>query len=190
MMIQTAVNGFGTNATAAWAAYGKLDAIFWMLSGSFGIAITTFVGQNYGAGKIGRVKKSVKVCLGMDLVVSILMTIILIVFRVPLFKIFTTDAVVVELGAYMLNLMTPYYAIFAFIEILSGALRGMGDAIIPMFMTMLGICVLRIAWILFVLPIYPVIDTIVLNYPVSLILTSIMLIAYYWYKASKMKEKD
>ena len=90
----------------------------------------------------------------------------------------------------MLNLMTPYYAIFAFIEILSGALRGMGDAIIPMFMTMFGICILRIAWIIFVLPIYPVIETIVLNYPVSWILTAVMLIGYYWFKSTKLKEQE
>ncbi len=188
MMIQTAINGFGTDASAAWAAYGKLDAIFWMISGSFGIAITTFVGQNFGAGKIDRVKKSVKVCMGMDLVVSIVMSVLLIVFRVPLFKIFTTDMKVVELGAHMLRLMTPYYAIFVFIEILSGALRGMQDAIIPMLMTMFGVCFLRIAWIVFVLPKFPTIETIVLNYPVSWVLTSAMMIGYYWFRTSKRKE--
>ena len=56
--IQSAVNTFGTDTTAAWSAYGKLDAIFWMVSTAFGIAITTFVGQNYGAGKMDRVRKS------------------------------------------------------------------------------------------------------------------------------------
>jgi Na+-driven multidrug efflux pump len=54
--IQSAVNTFGTDTTAAWSAYGKLDAIFWMVSTAFGIAITTFVGQNYGAGKMDRVR--------------------------------------------------------------------------------------------------------------------------------------
>ena len=52
MIVQSAINSFGTNTTAAWAAYGKLDAIYWMISGALGISITTFVGQNYGAGKI------------------------------------------------------------------------------------------------------------------------------------------
>ena len=50
--IQSAVNTFGTDTSAAWSAYGKLDAIFWMVSTAFGISITTFVGQNYGAGKL------------------------------------------------------------------------------------------------------------------------------------------
>ena len=66
MIIQSALNKFGTDTVAAWAAYGKLDAIVWMVSGAFGIAITTFVGQNYGAGKYDRVRKSIRVCIGMD----------------------------------------------------------------------------------------------------------------------------
>lgn len=188
MMIQTAINGFGTDHAAAWAAYGKLDAIFWMISGSFGIAITTFVGQNYGAGKLDRVKKSVRVCLGIDMLVSVVMTVLLIAFRVPLFAIFTTDAKVVEIGAYMLSLMTPYYALFVFIEVLSGALRGMGDVIVPMLMTMGGICLLRILWITVAVPKNPTIFMIILNYPISWVLTSIMLIGYYRYKISRMKE--
>lgn len=57
MIIQSALNKFGTDTAAAWAAYGKMDAIVWMVSGAFGIAITTFVGQNFGAGKTDRIKK-------------------------------------------------------------------------------------------------------------------------------------
>ena len=64
--IQSAVNTFGTDTSAAWSAYGKLDAIFWMVSGAIGISITTFVGQNYGARKYDRVHKSVRICLGID----------------------------------------------------------------------------------------------------------------------------
>ena len=64
--IQSAVNTFGTDTSAAWSAYGKLDAIFWMVSTAFGISITTFVGQNYGAGKLDRIRKSTRVCLIMD----------------------------------------------------------------------------------------------------------------------------
>ena len=54
MIVQSAINSFGTNTTAAWAAYGKLDAIYWMISGALGISITTFVGQNLGAGNFDR----------------------------------------------------------------------------------------------------------------------------------------
>ena len=64
-IVQASINGFGTNVMAAYTAYGKLDAFNWMLQNAFGVSITTFVGQNFGAQKYDRVKKSVKVCLAM-----------------------------------------------------------------------------------------------------------------------------
>ena len=67
IIIQTAINNFGTDTAAAWAAFGKVDAIFWTITGSFGITIATFAGQNYGARKYDRIQRSVRVCLGMSL---------------------------------------------------------------------------------------------------------------------------
>lgn len=179
IIVQSALNTFGTDTAAAWAAYGKLDAIFWMISGSFGIAITTFVSQNYGAGKLSRVKKSVKICLGMDFAVSILLTLLLFVLRVPLFQIFTNDAKVISIGVSMLEVIAPCYAVFAFIEIFSGALRGISDVILPMLMTLIGVCLMRIVWILFIVPLNPTITMTILNYPVTWVLTSSLFFIYY-----------
>lgn len=189
MIIQSALNKFGTDTAAAWAAYGKMDAIYWMISGAFAIAITTFVGQNYGAGKIDRVKKSIRVCIGMDLAVSVFMAVFLVLLRVPLFHIFVNDATVVEIGSQMLLLLTPFYFIFVFTEILSGALRGMGDVMIPMFITIGGICVLRIFWIFFVVPFHPTLTITLLNYLISWILTSSLFLIYYLYRIRKYKSE-
>ena len=71
MVIQAALNSFGTDTMAAWTAFGKVDSFYWMISSAFGVAITTFVGQNYGAGKIDRMKKSVRVCFCMDLATAL-----------------------------------------------------------------------------------------------------------------------
>lgn len=187
MIVQSALNKFGTNTAAAWAAYGKMDAIFWMISGAFGIAITTFVGQNYGAGKIERVKKSILVCTGMDFAVSVFMTLFFIFLRVPLFHIFVEDASVVEIGSRMLILIAPFYSAFVITEILSGALRGIGDVMIPMFITTGGICLLRVVWILVVVPLYPTLTVTLLNYPVSWVLTSMLFLIYYFYRAKRLK---
>lgn len=187
MIVQSALNKFGTDTAAAWAAYGKMDAIFWMISGAFGIAITTFVGQNYGAGKMERVKKSILVCIGMDFAVSIFMTLFFIFLRVPLFHIFVTDAAVVEIGSDMLMLIAPFYSVFVFTEILSGALRGMGDVMIPMFITTGGICLLRVIWILIIVPLHPTLTVTLFNYPVSWILTAILFLIYYFYRAKRLK---
>ena len=121
---------------------------------AIGIAITTFVGQNYGARKYERVKKSVRVCLGMAILVSIVMVVFLMGLRVPLFRLFTRDASVVRIGSEMLALITPCYVVYVFIEVLSGALRGMGDVLIPTVITLGGVCILRLLWIVAAFIIY------------------------------------
>lgn len=65
LLIQSTINSFGTDTMAAWTAYGKVDGFFWMVLSAYGIAISTFAGQNFGAQKYDRIRKSVKVCLGM-----------------------------------------------------------------------------------------------------------------------------
>lgn len=183
--IQASLNSFGTDTTAAWSAYGKLDAIFWMINTAFGISITTFVGQNYGAGKTERIKKSVKVCLGMELVTALVMVAFLIITREFLFRMFTSDADVIQIGSDMLVLITPWYIVYVFIEILAGALRGIGDVIVPVIITLGGICVLRIVWLAVALKVSPTISAIIFSYPVTWILTAVIFIGYYYYKHKK-----
>lgn len=76
IIIQAAINGLGTDTVAAWTVYGKMDALFWMTVSSFGIAITTFAGQNYGAGKMDRVKKGIRTCLGICFATTVLISIL------------------------------------------------------------------------------------------------------------------
>ena len=187
IIIQTAVNGFGTNATAAWAAHGKLDAMFWMINGAFGVSITTFAGQNYGAGKFDRVKKGAFTCLVMHQVTALFISAMLLTFRYPLFGIFTSDAEVAATGARMLRVIAPCYAVFSFIEIFSGTLRAMGDVLIPMFLTLFGVCLFRVIWILVIVPMNPSLEMIVVNYPVSWSLTAVLFITYFRYRLKHLK---
>ena len=180
IIIQAVINDFGTDTAAAWAAYGKLDAIFWTVCGSFGIA--TFAGQNYGARKFNRVKKSVRVCLGMALGVCGSLIVFLMVFCRPLYHIFTTDYAVVDIGVYMLRLITPSYVIFIFVEIFSGALRGIGDVLIPSTITLGGVLLVRLTWILFVTPMTGELSTLLYSYPLAWGSTALLLIPYYFHK--------
>ncbi len=179
IIIQTAINGFGTDATAAWAAEGKLDSVFWMINGAFGISITTFIGQNYGAGRYDRMKKGTWICLLMHQAFSVLISITLVTFCTPLFGIFTQDADVVRIGASLMRVIAPCYFVFSFIEIFSGALRATGDVMIPMLLTMFGVCLFRILWIFLMVPVRPSLQTIVLNYPISWICTALLFIIYF-----------
>lgn len=187
IIIQTAVNAFGTDTAAAWAAFGKLDAIFWTICGAFGIAITTFSGQNYGAGRLDRIYKSVRVCLGMALSVCGVLIIFLMIFCRPLYHIFTTDANVIDIGVYMLRYITPSYIIYIFVEIFSGALRGMSDVFAPALITMGGVCCIRIPWVLFVVPINNSMEALMLSYPMAWSATALLLVPYYFYKKKLCK---
>ena len=182
VIIQSALNSFGTDTVAAWSVYGKLDAVFWMISGAIGISITTFVGQNFGARKYGRVKKSVRVCLGIDALISGVLVIFFLLLRNPLFRIFTNDADVIRIGCEMMALITPCYMFFICIEVLSGALRGIGDVIIPTLITLGGVCLFRILWLFGALQIRPTVNAIILSYPVTWLTTSILFILYYLYR--------
>ncbi len=177
--IQSAVNTFGTDTSAAWSAFGKLDAIFWMVSTAFGISITTFIGQNYGAGKMDRVRKSTRVCLLMDLVVSTALVIFLIIARTFLFRLFTSDTEVIRIGCDMLLLITPWYVIYVFIEVLAGSLRGVGNVIVPVVITLVGVCIMRIIWLAVVMNMTPSLSAIIFSYPVTWILTAFAFILYY-----------
>ena len=157
-----------------------MDAFYWMISGAFSVSIATFVGQNYGAGKYSRMKRSVTVCLLMDLAASLLVSLILIFFGNYLFRLFTQDAGVIKVGMEIISLLAPSYVLFIFIEIFSSALRGIGDVMIPMLMTCGGVCVLRILWIFFVVPHFSGIKIILMCYPISWGVTSILFIIYYY----------
>lgn len=189
LIIQTAINGFGTNTTAAWSAFGKLDAMFWMVSTAFGMSMTTFVGQNFGAGKFDRVKKSARICLGIDAVVSFALIVFMISGRHVLFQLFTTDAEVIQIGTDMLIQIVPWYIVFIFIEILASTLRGMGDVVIPMILTLFGACFLRITWVLGAMHFEPTIANIIMGYPVTWSTTAVLFIIYYTYRIHKMQKK-
>lgn len=189
IIIQTSINQFGTDTAAAWAAFGKVDLIFWAVSGAFGISITTFAGQNYGAGKLDRVYKSVRVSLGMSLAVCGTILISLLVLAHPLLSLFTSDETVIEIGTYMMINIVPSYAIFIFVEIFTGALRGIGDVMIPTLITLGGVCLVRLPWILFVTPIHKELFTILVSYPIAWAATALLLIPYYFYRKKKLNAK-
>lgn len=180
MIIQTSLNGLGTDTMAAYTAFGKIDAIYWMISGAFSVSIMTFIGQNYGAGKYDRMKKSVKVCLLLDFIASILVSALLLFLGQFLFRLFTTDPDVIKIGMQIIHVIAPSYVLFIFIEILSSTLRGMGNVLAPMLMTCGGVCILRILWIFFVVPLAPGISSILLSYPISWALTAVLFIIYYY----------
>ena len=127
----------------------EIDAIFWMVINAFAISITTFVGQNFGAGKYHRMRKSVSVCMVMSMVSSAVMIILMYSFAPWIYRLFTTDSAVIVHGVHMSRFLLPSYFIYVIIGILSGALRGTGKVLVPMLLTCGGVCSSRILWLFY-----------------------------------------
>lgn len=179
VFIQAAINSFGTDITAAWSAWGRLDGLFWMVMNAFSISITTFVGQNFGAGKYDRVRQGVRQCLAMAFGAAVFLSAMLLLFGRPLFGIFTNESAVVREGMRILRLIAPYYFTFVCIEILSGTVRGAGESAIPAVITLFGICILRLVWVLVFVPMDHTVEKTAFSYPMTWAVTSVMFILYY-----------
>ena len=180
VIIQTFVNGFGTDVSAAWSAWGRMDGLYWMILNAFGISITTFVGQNFGAMKFDRVKKGVRQCLLMAFAASALCSAMLLLFGESLFRLFASDPSVIEKGMEILRLIAPFFVTYTCVEILSGAMRGAGESVMPTLLTLGGVCVLRLVWLLGYVAAHPSIQLTMVSYPMTWIITSLLFIAYYW----------
>lgn len=180
-VIQAKVNSFGTDNIAAWSAYTKLDGLYWMTVSAMGIAVTTFVGQNFGAGKMERVKKSMWECMGMSMAMAGVISIFFYAFAEFFFGIFVEDAGVISLGVSQLHFLTRFYLIYVIVEILSGTLRGMECVVVPTIISILMVCVLRVAWIAMALPIRNTMETVMMSYPITWAVAAAAFIIYYIY---------
>ena len=185
LIIQANINSFGTDTAAAWAAFGKVDALFWMSISSFGIAITTFAGQNFGAKKISRIKQSAKQGFLITTTFTIILVIGVCVFANFLFSLFTDDQQVILIGAEVLLFIAPTYITFIPIEIFSGIIRGCGKTLIPTILTGGGVCLFRIVWLTTVVQKFHTIQMVCASYPISWIITSILFMFYYFYSSKR-----
>lgn len=179
VIIQSSVNSFGTDTIAAWTAYSKIDGLFWMTMGAMGVAVTTFAGQNYGAKQYDRIRRCVRISLLTTFAITIIISTVLLLCGPLVFRLFTEDSIVIDKGVAILRFMVPCYLTYICIEILSGAVRGAGNALIPMVMTCFGVCVLRIVWIFTAVPKWNSMTTVMMSYPITWVTTSVLFILYY-----------
>lgn len=179
LIIQSGINSFGEVTAAAWTAHDRMCSINWMVVSAFGVAITTFVGQNFGAQKYDRVRKSVKVCMGMALVTIGVIAAVTIVFGRPILGIFTNDPEVIDMGMKVVWYINPFYIMYVPIEVFSGAMRGTGDSFMPTVITCVGVCLLRVVWIVCVVSIWNSVLMLALAYGVTWTVTSTVFGIYY-----------
>ena len=179
LLIQAAVNSFGTAVIAAWTIYGKVDCLNWMTTSAMGLAVTAFAGQNFGAGRYDRVKKCAK--LGNIYLGAAVLVIVIILYAgaYPLFGFFSNDLEVVELGVGMMRFLAPAYLLYFPVEVYTGCLRGCGDVKIPTIVSIIGTCLVRALWVEFVVPLWNTMENVMLCYVVTWALVSGFFMVYF-----------
>ena len=180
VLVQTGVNGFGTNAVAGFSAYLKVDGFNILPVMSFSMAATTFTGQNYGAGKMDRVKRGMWVTVAMSMIYTITTGFLLLTFAEPIISIFTSDAHVIAYGVLATKYFCPFYFLLGLMHSLAGTVRGTGKTIPPMIIILLALCVFRIIWVQFAVPSFESIRGIYLVYPLSWFIGAVLMSLYTW----------
>jgi len=179
VIIQVAVNSLGTLVVASWAMSGKTDGIFWAVSNAMGAAITGFIAQNHGAGRTDRVKQCVRQGLLLAYSVTIGISAFLMLLGIPMLRILTPDEAVVKTTYEIMTYFVPFYFTWVPVEVLSAVLRGVGDAVVPVVIIGIGVCLFRVVWIATVFAHYGTLFSLCLSYTVSWVITSIALFIYY-----------
>ncbi|MBN2523998.1 MAG: MATE family efflux transporter [Bacteroidales bacterium] len=143
------VNAFGTDVVAAYSVAGRIDSFAMLPAMTFGQALSTFVGQNMGANKAERVRSGFLTTLGMSSFISITITAVIIIFRFSLMNLFTKDTNVIDIGVDYLIIVSSSYIVFTTMFSINGVLRGSGDTIVPMFITLFSLWIIRIPFAYF-----------------------------------------
>ena len=150
MALTRIVNGFGTDALAAYTAAGRLDTFAGMPALNFSLALVTFVGQNLGAGKPDRVRRGLRATLLMSGGTALVISAVMVTFRTALIAVFNTDPAVVAIGSRYLVIVGTSYVLFAAMFVVQSVPRGAGDTLVPMLVTLLALWVIRVpaSWLL------------------------------------------
>lgn len=186
IVIQSAINSLGTVIIAASSAAFNIEIMAYYVLNSFSQACTTFVGQNYGAGRLDRCRKTLILCLVEDLIASACAIGLVLLCGKSLLAIFNNDPEVIAIGYTRLLIIFSAYTFSMLYEVMSGYLRGFGISLVPAVLTTLGVCGVRISWIQFVFPLSRTFSTIMIAYPASLSTTALLIgIALFVYQPSR-----
>ena len=175
LVIQAAINSLGTLVIAASSAAFHIEIVVYYIFNAFSQACATFVGQNYGAGKLDRCRRTLLCCLIEDTIASLLAIALILCSGKWLLSLFNQNPQVIALGYLRLVIIFTAYLFSMCYEVLSGYLRGFGISLVPAVLTILGVCGTRIAWVYSIFPLDRTFHTLLLAYPVSLSITALLI---------------
>ena len=171
VVIQYFINGFGEDAVAAFAIYHKAESVNYLPVLAFGQAMTTFVGQNAGAGRYDRIKKAVPLCNGVAVSITGVISLLAWAFRMGLARLFCPDGRAMTVAAQMMAVTFPFYFLYAIQEVTGGAVRGLGKALQSMVIYVSGLCVIRVALLFLVYRTHYTVSMVMATFPVTWVIT-------------------
>ena len=186
LCVQSAINSLGADVMAASSAAFNIEILVFFVVNAFGQACTTFIGQNYGARDYKRCREIVRKVFLLSEAVTIVISMLILVFGRPLMSIFNSSAIIIELGYIRIFYLMVGETINAVMDLLSGALRGLGKSLAPALVTFFGVCGTRILWVFTIFPQHHTLQGLMLCYPISWAVTAAILVVIYFRTANRL----
>ncbi len=178
VVVQSQINRFGITIMAGFTSYMKIDGFIFMPIDAISMAISSFVGQNIGAGDWDRVKEGKRVAIIMNIIITIAFCIVIALFSHQIIGLFSSDEAVIGYGVKQIYWVVPLYFIYAYNQTIIGYLRGLGKTLVPMIISMTCMCLLRVSWILILKNFIDDPAIIYVSYPLTWIVSAIALTIY------------
>ena len=189
VLIQSGINGYGSDAVAGVSVCINCDYFAYFAVSGFAQAAVTFTAQNYGAGKLDRCRRVFRITMLCSMAVSLCFTLLFVLFRYPMIGIFTKDPGVIDYAVQRLLIVIIPYVLVSSYEIGGSCLRGLGHSLTPAILTIIGTCILRIVWVKAVDPIFHDFRLLMAVYPITWIITGIMVLIAYFTIAKRIERE-
>ena len=170
--IQSSVNSFGSLAMAGNTATSSLEGFVYIGSNAFHQTVVSFVGQNLGGGRYDRIRRSILYCMACSSVVCLVMGFGFLLDGRRLLAVYNSNPEVIAWGMLRMKVLFTTYFLCGMMDVVSGALRGLGHSVMPAVITLIGVCVLRVVWVCTVFPLHPTMGNLMLSYPITWAVTA------------------
>jgi Na+-driven multidrug efflux pump len=191
VVIQSSVNLFGASVVDGNSAAQNIESFVYFAMNAFHHATLSFTSQNMGAGKYERINKILRTGLMCAIIAGLLSGGLVIIFARPLLSFYLKDEAAISSGITRIKFICSTYALCGIMDVMVGSIRGMGYAIMPMLVSLIGACGLRLLWIatVFQIPEFHRIETVYMSYPVTWTLTFIAHVICYVFVKRKLKKR-
>lgn len=189
VLIQSAINSFGSTMVAASSAASNIEGFVYATMNAYYNAAITFTGQNMGARKYERIDTIAKVCTALTFATWILLGGIVMIFSSQLLSIYTTDPAVIDLGMIRIQIMMAVFFTCGIMNVFPGISRGMGYSVLPMVITLTGACLMRIVWLVTIFAWFPTINVLFVSYPVTWALAGLGQVGVFFYARHKVRRQ-